>query len=748
MKRVVLLLAIALSCSCTGNIHITKNGKSAYRIVIPEDADSVTLVAGERLKEYIGRMSGAQLPVVTDAVQPTGYEIIIGNTNRPGTESYDMSSLGADGFEVFVRDNDIYIIGGYGRGNLNGVYGLLDDFLGCRLYSPDFEVIPENKSVKLSKNTATRQVPQLIYRSIHYVPTFYRNYIDWHKLSHIEGGAHEQWGLWVHTYEYLVPPSEYWDKHPEYYSQINGVRQKSQLCLSNPDVLEIVCANLAKEIEKNPKALYWSVSSNDNFGYCQCDECAKADELDGSPTGSVIQFTNKVAERFPDKIISTLAYQYSRAAPKVTKPLKNVNIMFCNIECNRSEPIAVDPTSASFRKDMEDWAKLTDNIIVWDYVIQFANLISPFPNFHVLQPNIQYFVDNSVTAIFEQGNREVGGEFADLRSYLIAKLIWDPYADVDMLMADFCNGYYGAGGPYVMEYIDRLTGGLKESGRTLGIFDNPVMPSGSYLSPEKLEEYQMLFDKAEKAVDGHPDYLRHIRFARQPLYYAQIEQARADAYAPHGIFIADGEGVPAVRPEFKEMVETFVAVCNEEGVTRVTEWHTTPDEYGEIFDNIMNVKVDGNKAYKKPYTINPVPHKNYGRDSGSLLTDGVCGTYDFKIGWLGWTDPEIEVVIDLGDVQEVNVFNARFMQRFDSWIFFPLSVEYSGSVDGKTFARLGMVEKQINQDAAQAMENYRLEAKADARYLRLKIRTMGLCPDWHSGAGQNAFVFIDEVTVE
>ena len=131
-------------------------------------------------------------------------------------------------------------------------------------------------------------------------------------------------------------------------------------------------------IKANPKAKYWSVSSNDNFGYCQCPACAAIDSLEGSPTGSVIRFVNQVAERFPDKIISTLAYQYSRAAPKVTKPRENVNIMFCNIECNRSQPIATDPSSASFRRDMEDWAALTDNILVWDYVIQFKKYaVSP-----------------------------------------------------------------------------------------------------------------------------------------------------------------------------------------------------------------------------------------------------------------------------------------------------------------------------------------------------------------------------------
>lgn len=95
-------------------------------------------------------------------------------------------------------------------------------------------------------------------------------------------------------------------------------------------MLEIVCDELSRRIAANPEAKYWSVSANDNYGYCTCPECAKIDAEEESPAGSVVRFANKVAARFPDKTISTLGYLYSRKAPK-TKPAPNVNIMFCSI---------------------------------------------------------------------------------------------------------------------------------------------------------------------------------------------------------------------------------------------------------------------------------------------------------------------------------------------------------------------------------------------------------------------------------
>ena len=748
MKRFLLLATIAAALSSCCKLHITDKGRTDYRIVIAQDADEITRLAATRLHDYIAKISGAEMSVISDAEEAVPHEIVIGVTNRPGTDGYDRSQLEADGFEIFARGKTLYLVGGYAKGNLNAVYGLLDDFLGCRLYAEHFEILPEEPSITLPADIATKQVPIITYRSASYTPTFHPKYIEWHRYNHGVGGNNEQWGLWVHTFNRLVPPKEYLETHPEYYALVRGNRQFSQLCLSNPDVFEILCKNLAKEMEEKPWALYWSVSQNDNTEYCQCDECKKADAIDGGPTGSVIQFTNKVAERFPDKIISTLAYQYSRSAPTTTKPRDNVNIMFCNIECNRAKPIATDPTSESFRKDMEDWAKLTDNIIVWDYVIQFANLVSPFPNLHTLQPNLQFFVDNSVVAMFEQGNREVGGEFADLRSYLVTKLMWNPYYDVDSLMTDFCNGYYGAGGPYVQEYIADITAGLEESGRFLGIFENPCMPADSYLSPAKLKDYHAYFEQAEAAVAEDPQRLFHVKVSRQPLYYAQIEQARFDPHGPNGIFYVTDEGKSAVKPEFKKMFDNFIALCKEEGVTRLSEWHTTPDDYNKIIYDIMNMQVDGNKAFKKPVTFNVRPDQRYDLNAATQLTDGVFGTDDFRNGWLGWEVPEFEVTVDLGSVQSVGRYTTRFMQNFDLWLFFPLSVEYLASSDGVNFTTLGKVKREIDRSRPAATEKYQIGKKTDARYVKAVVKGAGICPEWHQGAGGKAFVFMDEFTVE
>lgn len=740
------VLLLFLSASCSRSLELARGGQTPYSIVTAADADSLTNLAAARLQSYLRQITGAEFPVTTDATAAGDWEIVLGPTNRTAGQS---EGLGQDGFVIRTEGKRLFVTGETSRGTLNGIYTLLDDYLGCRKYSATVEVIPQVDKLTIPAAIEDRQVPQIVFRDVYYRGTNDQGYVDWHKLSHDTTGGKPEWGLWVHTFERLLPPHQYFQSHPEYFAWVGNSRATTQLCLTNPEVLEIVCENLAKEIELNPSAHYWSVSTNDNFGYCRCEECARIDSIEGGPTGTVIQFVNKVAERFPDKTISTLAYQYTRSAPLVTKPLDNVNIMFCNIECNRSQPIAFDSTSASFRADMEAWGKLTSNILVWDYVIQFKNLVSPFPNFHTLQPNLQYFVNHGVNAMFEQGNREVGGEFADLRSYLLSKLMWNPHADTDSLMTDFLDGYYGPAGKYIKQYIGKVTLNLTESGKQLQIFGGPVDGADSWLSPENLAIYNGYFEQAQAAVDGLPDYFRRVRFARTPLMYAELEQAKLDPFGPNGMFVKDQQGKWITNPLFSEKLETFIALCKEEGVTRLSEWHTTPEEYLEMMSRVSIVRQEGSLSFEKPVTLSPQPHRRYNRDADKILTNGMNGSHDYTIQWLGWDTPVFEAVVDLGSEQSISSISSSYLQVLTDWIFYPKKVTYWVSDDGANYRLAGeALNPEVARSVAVGTKEFSIDIRQNGRFVKVVTEGIGTCPPWHLGAGGKAFAFMDEITVK
>jgi hypothetical protein len=181
--------------------------------------------------------------------------------------------------------------------------------------------------------------------------------------------------------------------------------------------------------------------------------------------------------------------------------------------------------------------------------------------------------------MFEQGNGDGGGEFAELRSYLLSKLLWNPDENVDTLMNDFLRGYYGAAARPIRQYIDEMREALLASGKPLRIFGSPNEAADSYLTPVLIERYKQLFDQAEMAVRDKPDVLERVRAARMPLNFAIMEQAKKNFIGENGVFIQSG-GKWVVRPDIRSMVDPFTDLCIRTGVTMIKEWGTTPEAYG------------------------------------------------------------------------------------------------------------------------------------------------------------------------
>ena len=732
------------------HIILTDNQTSRYSILLPANATVYEQKAAEILQDYLLQISGAALPVIKAGKHRSPYEIVLGQNERLDElgAGINYQSLKEDGFIIKTDSMRLIIAGGNEKGTLNGVYSFLEKYLGCRMYTPTAKIIPARSQITLGKLN-DRQVPAFGFRTTHYRATWDAEYAEWHKLDHAPDGERPDWGMWVHTFNTLVPPQVYYQSHPEYFSMVKGSRIPTQLCLANPEVLQITIQNLRKMVAQNPEAKYWSVSQNDNRDYCTCDLCRSLDSIEGSPSGSIINFVNKVADQFPDKMISTLAYEYGRHAPKTLKPRDNVNIMLCSIEAYRDKPLTTDTASAEFVKDVKDWGSISKDIIIWDYVIQFNNLLSPFPNLQVLQPNLRFFAENGVNAMFEQGNREVGGEFAALRSYMISKLMWNPYQDADSLMNDFLYGYYGTAGEPIRKYIDDMREALLKSNKPLRIFGSPNDAVDTYLAPALMTRYNALFDVAEKMVKDSAELLERVRIARLPLMYAALEQAIKNYSGEHGLFVKRNDRWEA-KTNIRNMVDEFTDLCHREGVTRLKEWSTSPEEYRAAMYRIYSQGMNEHLAFGKKIRLISPDTSDINSDEAKMLTDGKRGSHNYDNNFVIFAGKDLEAVIDLEEVKKVRKIGSGYYQ-LGFWLrLLPVSVEYYTSVDGKKFEQVANLVNTlpIDQYGGYLREFNAEFAQRDARYIKIKARSMGNTPGWHPGAGRPANMVIDEIVVE
>lgn len=756
-KRLLLILSLnflltALSFGAQpvpGKFKIVTDGKSDFRIVLPADPDSVELRSAEQLQKYFSKISGAVLPVEREPVSFKD-EILIGRTRETEKllSAKTLDSLDPDGYLLRTVGTKLIICGGTRKGTLYGVYSLLEDFLGCRKYTATVTVIPPSSSIFLPQLHRLFN-PFFQYRQVYYLDTQNQDYDDWQKL-YSPADQHKMWGMWVHTFAKLIPPSKYFDEHPDYFSEINGQRvPNGQLCLSNPHVLPLLVRNLKKMMAENPGAQYWSVSQNDNTNESQDDSSKALDERYGGPSGTIVNFVNHVAAEFPDKTISTLAYQYTRAAPTHIRPAKNVNIMLCSIECNRSEPISTDPRSESFRRDMENWTKLTHNIIMWDYVVQFSNLVSPFPNFRVLQPNIRYFERNGIRMVFEQGCGDNVGEFCHLRAYILAKLLWNPNINVDSVMTDFLDGYYGAGGPYLHRYISMMEDALAKSGKGLNIYGSPYDALDSYLTPSLIKKYSQLFDEAERAVAKRPAFLRRVKIARLPLEFAILDISMRHPTPQLSYFVRHG-GHWTVRRSMVKLLNSFVAEAEKAGIKLLQEHGMSPEEYKESVEQFMHLSIKGNLAYKKPVKMLTEYSNEYPVGGGAALTDGFHGPDNYDCNWLGFQGDNCVAVVDLKSVKRVDRIETSWLQDWYAWIWLPLKVKFSVSTDGKNFMPVGELPDTVPDTTNGAfVKAFDVNFPAvKARYIKVDAISRKVCPNWHLGAGQKSWIFIDEIVVK
>ena len=713
-------------------IPLVKNGKSDYAIIVAPNATAREKRAVSLLQDYVFKISGYKLPTATKKVINAVYIKMGASIKHP------------DGFSINTTGQDIVIEGGIHKGCIYAVISLLEKYMGCHYYSPTFKVIPASKNIDLPSIHFSDE-PKNDCRIVYFNEKVDDEYLDWNRLNMADEYFAD--GYYVHTFNRLVPSQEHFQTHPEYFAMVNGKRSIDQLCLTNVEVLKLVIAKLEKEMLGQPGKLYWSVSQNDNAAYCHCANCQKINSAEQSPAGTIIRFVNEVAKHFPTKIISTLAYQYSRPAPAITRPVNNVQVMLCTIELNRSKTIEQDKDSKSFVKDITDWGKICRNIYLWDYVIDFAHSVSPFPNLHVLQPNIQFFARNQVRSHFQQSNSSTGLEFAELKVYLISRLLWNPDINVAQVMDDFLTGYYGKAAPWIKRYVNQLQSELIKSGDRLDIYEHPMAHRNSFLSAANINDYNYFFDQATASVSDDSARLMHVKISRLPLQYAMMEIGKNDMLGARGWYV-EKSGEFSIVDKMQRTLDDFNTTCKKAGVPYLNESRLTPKVYYESSTRLLDIDVKGNYAFRKKVTTETPPSPDNSNGDLSILTNGIKGASDYKVQWLGWEGKDFNLVLDLE--RTVNAASIEISSLWDpkSWVLHPASVSCLVSKNGKDYTSVGKIVTEGDQQQEEISRVFKFKAPGYAvRYIKFEIKGTIHLFGWHPSAGWKSWVFIDEITV-
>ncbi len=492
------------------------------------------------LYRILKQICGAELAVVTHAAPVPPAGIFVGQSKHTDALGLklDLAKLGPEGFVLKTAGGHIFIAGSRVRGTMYGCTTFLEK-LGVRWLTPKVTIIPKAAMLTVPSLDEV-QTPAFEYREPYFTEAFGQSWAARIKnngqsawLSDNEGGK-VTYHPFVHSFDKMIPPAMF-ATHPEYFSLVKGKRTGgyTQRCLSNPEVLKLSIEAVRSWIKESPKSMIYSVSQNDCYNFCECDNCKAIEaKYGGTHAGLYLWFVNQIAEAiekdYPDKLIDTLAYQFTEQTPTGIAPRKNVRVRLCPISVCEAHPYekCSHKNTVAFAKNLAEWAKITDTMYIWHYNTNFSHYLLPFPDFDEFPDSIRLYKRSGVKGIFFEGayGRGGGGADADLHSYVMAKMLWDSTLDSNALVNEWMAGVYGDSSKPMRKWFDLLHEKVRTPDKHFFIYDPPTV---YYMSADVIAAGDALFDEAEKAATGNALASEYVAKARLGLRYTKLAQKPA-----------------------------------------------------------------------------------------------------------------------------------------------------------------------------------------------------------------------------
>jgi len=155
--------------------------------------------------------------------------------------------------------------------------------------------------------------------------------------------------------------------------------------------------------------------------------------------------------------------------------------------------------------------------------------------------------------------------------------------------------------------------------------------------------------------------------------------------------------------------------------------------------NDWTVKIDS--KYNRQYT----------GGGDEALIDGIRGTTNFASGeWQGYQGQDFVATIDLQKETEIKRVGGGFLQNVGSWIWMPTHIEFETSLDGVNFTRVADIKSDMAvTNMEPSIRDYTQQIPSvKGRYVRVHAYNFGKIRAWHPGAGNDAFIFVDEIFID
>lgn len=496
-------LALILSLHATAReVTIVTPEKPVPAIVLSTQAEDQEHYAAEDLKQYLEKITGREF-VISD--QGDGFGIYIGRVSGNEELLKEAEALGRDGFILEVSADAIRVAGGSKFGTAYGVYELLER-LGVRWFFPGEwgEVVPH-------KETLTLPVLRMVDKPAFSIRQMHSAWVDDDVGDWFRRNRHNRSGFYGHSH--LISPKKYAVSHPEWYAEIDGVRQVDdpnwKLCHSNQEMVAQAIEDVLEDIRKRKKDTrvtkhdgyrhltedysIISISPRDGGAFCRCSECLALGSVSDRLRSFANQIAVKVREEFPHYSVGYYGAYSEHQAPPSIQAKPGVIVFPTTWTRNFFKPLS-DISNKAFREKTEEFLANAPRMALRDYDgLSVWWGFGPLTLADVHAEDYQWYHQQGIEGIITEAGSGWGPW--GYSYYLMGKLWWNPEVDLDELKADFVTAAYGEAAEPMSVYYKLL--------------DNAVVqpsPHNLYTMREKLEEAAAL--ATDVGVKKRVNYLR------------------------------------------------------------------------------------------------------------------------------------------------------------------------------------------------------------------------------------------------
>jgi len=520
-------------------IILAEEGEARYVVYLGEREGEVTRHAAEEMAKYLQEISGAPFRVTHNA-DTAAPKIVIGLHNSlagQNTGSLKTDLIKADGFCIKKVGEDIFIAGTIERGTLYGVYYFLDRLLGVRWFSPDFTVVPEKKTLVADLSGEGIHNPRFLYREVFDG----QDDGDYRQHNLLNGNRFHRQGLrydaGINTWSSFVPggaPPRYGGHN--FYEVVPGeeCHEGGQLRAMDEPCREQAVRYFLKTIPEYGTDIWYAFTQRDNGWEPDSLSLRFAEEHGGVLSAPVIDMVKAVAgevrEMIPEAKFATFAYQFTFDPPRDLPVPDYLLVETAPIHADFGKPFD-HPDNAGIDSALRGWNRIAGNLGVWTYNANFQNYLQPLPNIYPMCEDVQYLSRlEHFKEYFGQGSYSTaGGEFTGLRSWVLARLLWNPHQDYRVLIKEFTEGFYGPAAPWIREYIDLLHKSLEKNGDRIS---SKQRITSKYLDLDFVLRADSLMRLAEDAAgERYASHVHRVRLGvdmtillREAWYRAEAER--------------------------------------------------------------------------------------------------------------------------------------------------------------------------------------------------------------------------------